>query len=97
MCHLVIGYGCCYTTVVDEKKINIYWTDINCTSIYCRLQGEYSEIKPTYIQNGLDQIDIRKASACNTTALLVGRSRDRFPVMSLDFSVAYLLPTVPRP
>jgi len=29
-------------------------------------------------------------------ALLVGRSRDRFPVVSLDFSVT-LLPTVPSP
>jgi hypothetical protein len=28
--------------------------------------------------------------------LLVGRSRDRFPVMSLYFSVTYFLPTVPR-
>jgi hypothetical protein len=26
-------------------------------------------------------------------ALLVGRSRDRFPVVSLDFSVTYFLPT----
>jgi hypothetical protein len=30
-------------------------------------------------------------------ALLVGRSRDRFPVVSLDFSVTYLLPTAPWP
>ena len=29
--------------------------DLICNSIYCRLQGEYSEIKPTYIQNGLGQ------------------------------------------
>jgi len=28
---------------------------------------------------------------------LVGRYRDRFPVVSLDFSVTYLLPTVPWP
>ena len=31
------------------------------------------------------------------TALLVGRSRDQFPVVSLDFSVTYFLPTVPWP
>jgi hypothetical protein len=30
-------------------------------------------------------------------ALLVGRSRDLFPVVSLDFSVTYFLPTVPWP
>jgi hypothetical protein len=30
-------------------------------------------------------------------ALLVGRSRDRFPVVSLDFSVTYFLPIVPWP
>jgi len=30
-------------------------------------------------------------------ALLVGRSRDRFPVVSLDFSVTYFLTTVPWP
>jgi hypothetical protein len=30
-------------------------------------------------------------------ALLVGRSRDRFPVVSLDFSVIYFLPAVPWP
>jgi hypothetical protein len=30
-------------------------------------------------------------------ALLVGRSRDRFPVVSLDFSVTYFLPTKPWP
>ena len=29
--------------------------------------------------------------------LLVGRSRDRFPVLSLDFSVTYFLPTKPWP
>jgi len=29
--------------------------------------------------------------------ILVGRSRDRFPVVSLDFSVTYFLPTVPWP
>ena len=27
-------------------------------------------------------------------ALLVGRSRDRYPVVSLDFSVTYFLPTL---
>jgi len=27
----------------------------------------------------------------------VGRSQDRFPVVSLDFSVTYFLPTVPWP
>jgi hypothetical protein len=32
-----------------------------------------------------------------SVALLVGRSRDRFPVVSLHFSVTYLLPTVPWP
>ena len=31
------------------------------------------------------------------SALLVGRSRDRFPVLSLAFSVTYFLPTVPWP
>ena len=31
------------------------------------------------------------------TALLVGRSRERFPVLSLDFSVTYFLPTKPWP
>jgi hypothetical protein len=30
-------------------------------------------------------------------ALLVGRPRDRFPVVSLDFSVTYFLPIVPWP
>jgi hypothetical protein len=30
-------------------------------------------------------------------ALLVGRSRDRFPVVSLDFSVTYFLPTYHGP
>ena len=29
--------------------------------------------------------------------LLVGGSRDQFPVVSLDFSLTYLLPTVPWP
>jgi hypothetical protein len=42
-------------------------------------------------------------SLCNTriffyiTALLIWRSRDRFPMVSLDFSVTYFLPTVPWP
>jgi hypothetical protein len=40
---------------------------------------------PSVIYNVLEQI------------LLVGRSRDRFPVVSLDFSVIYSLPTVPWP
>ena len=36
-----------------------------------------------------------KAVHITFAALLVGRSRDRFPVVSLDFSVTYLLPTFP--
>jgi len=45
-----------------------------------------------------------KAAKINSTfymeicaALLVGRSRDRFPVVSLDFSVTYFLQTAPWP
>ena len=34
------------------------------------------------------------AGACDSV-VVVGRSRDRFPVVSLDFSVTYFLPTVP--
>ena len=39
----------------------------------------------------------RKVFDPKGAALLVGRSRDRFPVVSLDFSVTYFLPTAPWP
>ena len=41
-----------------------------------------------------DKVNVLYRYYKSVAALLVGRSRDQFPVVSLDFSVTYFLPTV---
>jgi len=58
--------------------------DLNCTSVYCRLKGEYSDIKPTYSTSKMDltNIELREASACYTHILnLVIRVYNLFAIL----------------
>jgi len=64
------------------------------TSYSC-FYGDYNKISLTVVPGPMD---VRNVKMCKWLIIgLVGRSWYQFPLVSLDFSVTYFLPTVPWP